>query len=156
MALTARDVMTREVISVTPSTLLSELARICAEDRISGCPVVTLDGRLVGIVSRTDLVERLLDGRLDRTGDDALRRMLQLEAGEGYETSRSIGEHEEEAIGEVDDIMSTEVVTVAPDAPLAVVARRMADERIHRVLVMEGDSIAGIVTSLDLLAHFPG
>ncbi len=155
MARTARDVMTEEVITVTPSTLLSEFARICAEDRVSGCPVVTIDGRLVGVVSRTDLVERLLEGRLDRNADSDLRRMLRLAEGEGYASAQTLAHDEEESIGEVDAIMSTDIVTVEPATPIAEVARQMAGHRIHRVLVLEGTDLVGIVTSLDLLAHFP-
>ena len=65
-------------------------------------------------------------------------------------------ESEEEVFGSVDDIMETEIVTVKPEEPIAAVAKRMAQDRVHRVLVVEKDKLKGIITSLDLLAHFPG
>jgi len=62
MAVTAQDIMTTDLMTVTPSTSLTQFARICVEDNISGCPVIGVDGRTEGIVSKTDLLERLLEG----------------------------------------------------------------------------------------------
>lgn len=139
MALTAKDVMTTEMITVTPATPLTEFARICAEDNVSGAPVVRVDGALVGIVSKTDLVQRLIEDH-PRYG-----------AG-GPEQFPSWNED----LRSIEDIMQQDVLTVSLDTPLAEIAQRMARDRIHRVLVMENDKLAGIVTSIDLLAHFPG
>ena len=75
MPLLARDVMTKELITVTPATPLSEFARICTEDGISGCPVTRADGALCGIVSKTDLLNRLLEEHPDATRED-IRRYL--------------------------------------------------------------------------------
>lgn len=55
----------------------------------------------------------------------------------------------------VGDIMQEIVTTVAPTASLPEVAEHMARDRIHRVLVTDGPKLLGIVTSIDLLAHFP-
>ena len=130
--------MKTEVITVTPSTPLVEFARILAEDRISGAPVVRVDGVLVGIVSKTDLVERMLQDNPK------------------YGTAQSDGPGWNEDWRQVDDIMSNEILTVAPSTPLADVARRMARDRVHRVVVIENDKIVGIVTSLDLLERYRG
>lgn len=132
---TVAEIMQAEVITVTPATPLVEFARIVAEDRISGAPVVEVGGRLVGIVSKTDLVERMLE-------DDPRYGI-----GQGEEWN-----YEGRQVG---DIMSDQVLTVTPETPLDRVAARMAADRVHRVVVMEGDRLAGIVTSIDLLAHFP-
>lgn len=132
----ARDVMTTELITVTPGTALSEFARICAEDNISGCPVMRADGALCGIVSKTDLLKRLLDDH-PRLG-----------------TTREFPVWDED-VRQVGDIMTENVLTVGPLTPLAEIAERMALDRIHRVVVMEGDKLLGLVTSIDLLAHFP-
>lgn len=64
---TAQDVMTADPLAVAPSTPLARFARICAEEQISGCPVLGPDGRLVGIVSRTDLLRLArLEGRVEQ------------------------------------------------------------------------------------------
>jgi len=137
MALTARDIMTKEVLTVTPATPLREFARLCAEDGVSGAPVIQVDGKLVGIVSKTDLVTRLLDEdpRWGTASDERTHRLSDDER-------------------QVQDIMNDQVLTVSPDAPLREIAAGMAEGRVHRVVVMDGDKIAGIVTSLDLLKHF--
>ncbi len=133
---TIADIMQAHVITVTPATPLVEFARIVAEDRISGAPVVQVDGRLVGLVSKTDLVERML-------ADDPKFGMAADRENSKFDSR------------EVQDIMSDSVLTVAENTPLADVAARMVDDHVHRVVVMRDDKIAGIVTSLDLLAHFP-
>jgi len=134
---TAKEVMTTEVITVTPATPIEDFARICTEDGISGAPVVRVDGSLVGIVSKTDLVARLL-------GDNP-----KFGTGGGFDFSAW-----EDNIRHVEDIMQDEVLTVAPETPLSEIASRMAVDRVHRVVVLDGDRVAGIVTSIDLLKHF--
>jgi CBS domain-containing protein len=141
MALTVRDIMTTEVNTVTPSTPLAEFARVCAEDNISGAPVVRVDGSLVGMVSKTDLVRRMLEEEPGPREEDEEEELDLAALLEGVE--------------QVADIMRREVVTVAPDTPAAQVAERMSQERVHRVIVLEGDDLVGIVTSLDLLAKYP-
>ena len=136
MPRTAKDIMTSEVITVTPVTPLVEFARICAEDRISGAPVCRVDGTLVGIVSKTDLVEHVLDE--DPRWAATERR------------GRPGG-----TVREVQDIMRDDVVTVAPDTPVHEVAGRMAEHRVHRVVVLENDRVRPMTPSLDLLAHYP-
>lgn len=51
----ARDIMRKRVLSVTPQTTLTELARLLAEHHVSGVPVLGAEGDLIGIVSQTDL-----------------------------------------------------------------------------------------------------
>jgi len=136
MALTAADVMTAELITVTPSTSLTEFARLCAEDHISGAPVTRVDGTLVGVVSKTDLVQRLLDSHPFH----------------GSVQEPAIWDQDTLQVG---DIMQDDVATVLPTATLPEIAERMARDRIHRVLVTDGRRLLGIVTSIDLLAHFP-
>lgn len=154
MGLTAKDVMTTDLVTVTPATPVSEFARICMEDKITGCPVVTVDGRLVGIVSRSDLLSRLLEGGHNYAANPDYRRFLALGEEGVYGLAGSAAESEEELLGDVDEIMQQDVVTFEPDTPVTDVAKRMAADRIHRVLVVEGGKLEGIITSLDLLAHF--
>ena len=128
--------MTTEVTTVTPETAVTEFARTCAEDGISGAPVMMVDGQLVGIVSKTDLLASMLDTHphYGAAGDSSVW---------------------EDTTPQIADIMQTEVLTVASDAPLSVIAERMATDRYHRVLVVDDGKLMGIVTSIDLLAHFP-
>jgi CBS domain-containing protein len=150
----AQEIMTSDLLTVTPATTLTQFARILTEDNISGCPVVTLDGRLVGIVSKTDLLARLLEGRHDFSSNPDFRGLLGL-GEEGLVAGRGTAqESEEEIFGTVEDIMEPEPVTVLPDTSVLEVARTLAENRIHRVLVVEKGHLRGIITSLDVIAHF--
>jgi len=150
---TAQDVMTSDLLTVTPATTLTQFARILTEDNISGCPVVTVDGRLVGIVGKTDLLTRLIEGRHDFAASPDFRGLLGLGEEGLLPTRGSAQESEEEIFGTVEDIMETDPVTVLPDTPLMEVARALAENRIHRVLVVEKGKLLGIITSLDVIAH---
>jgi CBS domain-containing protein len=156
MAKTARDVMTKDVITVSPSTRLDDVARMFAEDRISGAPVVDATERLVGIVSRTDVITGLLEQSAE-TAAPALRTILGLAETDESEPEDGGDVPEPEAIQGmvVEDVMEGDPVTVTPATPLAAIARRMNRERIHRVVVMEDGRVAGILTSIDLLGQFP-
>ena len=155
-ARTARDAMTKEVISVTPSTPLADVARMFSEDRISGAPVVDSTERLVGIVSRTDVITGLL-----KEAEVAPEMRSLLGIGETEEDEPEDGgdvpEPEAAAAGGpvVEDVMDGDPVTVSPETPIPDVARRMARERLHRVVVTEDGRVAGILTSIDVLGHFP-
>jgi CBS domain-containing protein len=148
---TARDVMQTQLLTVTPTTSLTRLARLCAEDGISGCPVVTVDGRLVGVVSKTDLLERLLQGPQDSAANLDPLELLGL-GEEGVPLTADVDSSE--AYGQVDDIMEREIQTVSPADPVADVARLMVNEKIHRVLVVEKGRLVGLISSLDLLSIF--
>lgn len=138
MSLQAKDIMTAEVLTVTPSTPLREFARMVTEDRISGCPVLRVDGTLVGIVSKTDLIQRLLEDD-PKFGSDENGSPIAFQSN----------------VRQVDDIMNPEVLTVGPDTGIHLIAARMAEDRVHRVVVMHNDRVVGIITSLDLLGSFP-
>lgn len=154
MKATAKDIMTADLLTVTPATTLTQFARILTEDEISGCPVVTVDGRLVGIASKTDLLSRLLEGRHDFSASPDFRGLLGL-GEEGLVAGRGAAEEsEEEVFGTVEDIMQSDPVTVLPDASVLDIARVLAENRIHRVLVQEKGKLKGIITSLDVIAHF--
>ena len=135
----ARDIMTTDLITVTPSTPIREFARICSDDRISGAPVLNVDDTLAGVVSKTDLLERLLQADPRHA--------------EEHESLTDIWMGEESTIAE---IMVEDVFMVVPDTPLAAIAVEMAERRIHRVLVVEKGICVGLITSLDMLAHFGG
>jgi CBS domain-containing protein len=151
---TAKDIMTADLLTVTPATTLTQFARILTEDNISGCPVVTVDGRLVGIASKTDLLARLLEGRHDFASSPDFRGLLGL-GEEGLVAGRGTAEEsEEEVFGTVEDIMQQNPVTVLPDASILDIARALAENRIHRVVVVEKGRLKGIITSLDVIAHF--
>lgn len=58
MSLTASDVMIRDVVTVSETTSLKEVARIFGEKKITGAPVVNGNGELVGVISETDIIRK--------------------------------------------------------------------------------------------------
>lgn len=139
----ARDVMTTGVITVSPDTPVHEIARLLVDKRISGVPVVDAEGHLLGIVSEGDLVRRLEEE------DDGRRRSWWLDL---------LASPEERAQGYVrahgrraSDIMTREVVTVAPDTPVGTIARLLEERHIKRVPVVHQGKVVGIVSRADLL-----
>ena len=62
---------------------------------------------------------------------------------------------EPDTLGVVEDFMDTEPITAEPDDAIADLARRMAEDRVHRIIIIDGERhVLGIVTSLDLLKEF--
>lgn len=147
--LRVRDVMNGDPISVTPSMTLSELARVLNSNEISGVPVVDGQDRVIGVVSKTDLVRHFID-QPDRTRESGL--IMDIDEEEMISFDDLLSDSDEV----VEVIMSNEPLTARQDDSIGSVARRMADERVHRVIVTdENGQLLGIVTSLDLLRHIP-
>ena len=124
---TVERLMERDVRTVSPELPVASLEEFLLGEEIGGAPVVEDDGRLRGIVSKTDIVRHLTED-LDLGSSEAL------------------------AGSTVADIMTEDVVTVSIDEPVAKVARTMIEQRVHRVIVIDGErTIRGIVTTFDLL-----
>jgi CBS domain-containing protein len=146
--LKVKDVMTREPVGVSPSMTLRELAQLLDTNSISGVPVVDSQDHVLGVVSKTDLIHRWLEGA-EGDGGSPFGGMLDDEWGD-------LAEMMPEDLGVVEDIMNPEVITATQDEPVAAVARRMAEAGVHRIIVTdERGYLHGIVTSLDVLKVFP-
>lgn len=148
--LKAKDVMNAEPVCVEPSTSIRRLARIFEENEISGAPVIDPQGRLVGIVSKTDLIRQCMEGT-DEIPPAYLFEILSEQGVDEDESSEVIPE----PLACVEDFMTEDPVTVTPDTPIGRVARLMHEGRIHRVVVVDYEKYpVGIITSLDLLKAF--
>jgi CBS domain-containing protein len=142
---TLADVMNREVLTVRESKTVEELAAFLSEKEISGVPVVDRRGKLVGVVSVTDIVEQrsLDEGAAARAADEAWEedRRIQVPGPLRKKGGAVL----------VRDIMTPTVYTIPGETTVAEAARTMIAGRIHRLFVTSGGHVAGIVTTLDLL-----
>lgn len=147
---TVADVMTRDPICVETGATLRQVAQLLDEHEISGLPVVDDQLRLVGVVSRTDLLRRLLEGPAEARHDEQWLDLLTAD-------STSKVDVDVAKLGFVDDVLTADPVTALVDEALPKVARRMADEKVHRIVVVDPKTQrpVGIVTTLDLLRVFP-
>lgn len=143
-----REVMSSSPVCATGAMGMRELARLFEEKRISGAPVVGQDGRIIGVISKTDLIRRTSEGSLE-TPPNYLFEVLCGTACKGAPVVP-------ESLLVVADLMSPDPVTVRQDDMIGPVARVMAERGIHRVIVVDDDRRPiGVVTSLDLLKKFP-
>ena len=152
----ARDVMTTKVVTAKSTDSISDLVTRICEHKISGLPVVDEGGRLQGIVSKTDLLAHELLHQFDRVYEVDLRVIFNA-MGETVPPSVDVMKSADGA-GEsrVGSIMKSPVVTASPDTPLTEIAQLMQTHNIHRVVITEGERVAGIVTSMDLLKLIAG
>jgi CBS domain-containing protein len=151
MGLAARDVMQPAVRTVRPDMSLADLERSLSETGDSGCPVVSGAGRLVGVVSRSDILRKLTveqsyaEYEADYYSDLAISGASQPTADIAAEVGRRLG-------GVcVQDVMSTSPITVQESTPVAEVARVLVERRIHRLPVVDSGALVGIVTTSDLV-----
>jgi CBS domain-containing protein len=146
--LTVGDIMDRDPMTVSPQTDVSSLLRLLRENELPGVPVVQEDGTLVGIVTENDLV---LQG-----DDDSLHLPHYFELFGGVvfiEPMRHLEEKLRKAFAtKVRDMMTRDVLTVAPNASVHEAARLISSSGHNRLPVVEGRHLVGVVTRVDCLA----
>lgn len=123
----AKDIMETRLVSVPPDMTLPEFEEFLTVQGIDGAPVKAANGEIIGIASKTDVIQ-------------ALR----------YQDPEKVGDAERQTVT-VGDIMTYDVVCVAPDTPVREIAEIMIDQGIHRVLVGNERHVQGIITAFDLL-----
>jgi predicted transcriptional regulator len=144
-----KEIMNPEVMTVRDNMSIQDLANFLTEMEISGAPVVDEEGRLMGVVSMTDIVHRTTEG-VEVPGEES-----SLSFYHGWEKKLSEEEirqlHTQDEGNLVSDIMTPTVYSVTEDTNIPEIAETMINSRIHRVLVMREDQVVGIITSLDML-----
>lgn len=146
------DVMTRNVVTVTPAATLRTAALLLTHRRISGMPVVDDDNHVVGVLSEKDIVNYLQkhDG-LNLPGGlfDLLLELSEARQKDMLTRFRRVLDETQ-----VTSAMSTPPETISPAAPTIEAIWRMASAHINRLPVVEGERLVGIVSRRDvLIAH---
>jgi CBS domain-containing protein len=146
VTLTARDLMTADVVTISPDAPVKDAANLMVSKGISALPVVGADGKMVGIVTEADLIMQ----------DVRVRFPSYLSLLGGFIELGSLSRFEHEVkkavAASVGDMMTTDVITVGPDASVDEIATTMIDRDISRIPVVEGDKLAGIVSKHDIVA----
>ena len=138
-----KDIMTTDVLTVTPETTLKGVAAILVENGISGVPVCGADGRVLGVVSEADILLKwhnpgqrlgrplawLIDGRSDTA---LIKAAATTAAG----------------------AMTAPAITIGPERPAAAAARELTERNVNRLPVVKGETLVGIVTRADLIRAF--
>ena len=138
----ASDVMTRNVISVSPDATIADAVELMLERGISGLLVVDSSGTLAGIVTEGDLLRR------DELGTGRRRSWwLRLIASPGRQAADFTRTHGRK----VADVMTRDVLSVNAKSPLTDIVAMMEEHRVKRVPVLDGDHVVGVVSRADLL-----
>lgn len=138
----AADLMTREIVAISPKAPLTEAIRRMLEHRVSGLPVVDELGQLIGLVTEGDLLHRV------ETGTDTVRLgWLQALVAPGRMAEQYMHTHGRL----VQDVMTRKVLTVNEATSLEEIVRLMESRHVRRVPVVEGGRLRGIVSRSDLV-----
>lgn len=142
----ARDIMTKEVITVSPETTVKDAAKLLADNKVSGLPVVNEKNEVIGIVSEGDFIVR--------TQKLKVPSFIQILGGVIYlDDPRDFKEElRKVAAYQVKDIMTGEPVTIEEDTEVDEIASIMFDEGVNRIPVVNADNVlVGIVSRADIV-----
>lgn len=135
------DVMTANVVTVTPDDTLKEAARRMINFGVSGLPVVDEEDHVIGIITEADFLEAEANRGRDRN-----RRLLDalFHRPEAVRSAETVGE-----------AMTRHPVVIEADAPLVVAAREMAERGVKRLPVIDDDGVLmGIISRADIVSTF--
>ena len=132
----AVEVMSRQVLSLSPGNSVAHAAQIMLDNGISGLPVLDNEGALVGIVTEGDLLRRT------ELGHTPLADVSKAEACDDFVKSRS---------WRVEDVMTTPVITVGEGTTVEEIARLFDVRKIKRAPVIRDGHLVGVVSRADLL-----
>jgi CBS domain-containing protein len=142
---TVRDVMATPVVTVRRTTPLKDVAQLLVENRVSGLPVIDVDGSVLGVVSEADFLVK-------ESGEGAVRhRPLARLLGDSR-TSRS--QLDKVHATRTADAMTAPAITIEPGRPISEAARLMTLRKVNRLPVVEDGRLVGIVTRADLVRAY--
>lgn len=142
---TARDIMTREVITVKKDQLISDLSKLFIENHFNGVPVLDDEGKLAGVVTQGDLIEQNKNLHIP-TVIALFDAVLFLESEKKFEddVKKLTG-------SKIEDIYHKNPVTVSPDTDLNEITTIMAEKDVHTIPVLDGDKLVGIIGKGDII-----
>ena len=154
---TVRDVMQKSLITVPQDATLGELARLLTRHKITGVPVVDEEGDVVGVVSMTDLTAFAARVRRGGGAEPEPRYYRDLWLDDDLSEGFVEGMYDDDYASStrVWEIMTKTVYMLNEGTPVCDLVKLMLDLRIHRVLVTDGKSVVGIVTTVDVMRLIP-
>jgi len=135
------EIMTKDVITVSPDASLKDVGEILKERRISGVPVIDAKGNIVGIVTLTDML-RVLDQIYKWR--EMERRIPDLKLSEMFEKEKSEAK--------VRNVMTKSVYTLDENQTMEDVMRMMFDKKVHTIPITKDGKLLGIVGKRDLIS----
>jgi CBS domain-containing protein len=122
-----RDLMHKDVVTVGMDAAVNEAIVVLTDSHISALPVVDTGGRMIGVISSTDIL------------------MSEAEAADAGERETLLQETP------VRDLMTVHPLTVAPEAEVKEAAQAMLYADVHRLFVTDGDRVVGVISTTDIV-----
>lgn len=144
----AKDLMTTPVVTIEETSTVETAARLMLDENISALPVLNSDGKVMGILTHSDFglspkFRPLADNVFSMLGSTTTTRHLE-------ETANKVG-------GKlVRDVMRRHVITASQDTDMEHISQLMLRANIHRLPIVEGDKLVGIITRHDFLKLIAG
>jgi len=141
----AKDLMVKDVISLSPDTEISKAVKLLLDNHFNGVPVIDADGSLIGILCQSDLIFQkkeisfppiltILDGIIPLSSSKKLEK-----------------EFQKISASKVEQAMVTEPVSVEPDTPISEIANLMVEKHFHTIPVVQDKKLVGIIGKEDIL-----
>jgi CBS domain-containing protein len=145
------DIMTKDVLALHPKDTVSKAIQKLAEQHVSGAPVVSDDGQVVGMVTETDILNALKKKcKRFRMVYPSLS-MVSVSFIECFDDKEIVDAFKQVASTKVSEMMTKQVVTAAKDFELGEVVQLMNDKKVNRVPVVSGKKLVGIVSRADII-----
>ena len=146
----AKDLMTEKVVCVHPDTPIHTLIKILIKNRINGAPVVDKEGKLVGVVSKTDIVE--YEEKTGKKRPTVGKKSFYSDTnGKLKKAFDKVSKSKVFGNASVKDIMTSHVITAQADDTIDRLAKIMHDKKIHRIIIQDKGRVVGVVSTLDIL-----
>jgi CBS domain-containing protein len=140
-----RDIMEKEVITVNQRATIKEIAQVLLKHKISGAPVVDDAGRLVGMVTESDLLHKETNPRMPNFVN-VLGAIIYYNGVQRYDE-----DFKKLMAGQACEIMTAKVITATEDTEIHEVVKLMIENGIKRVPIVEEHRILGIVSRADII-----
>lgn len=138
----AKDIMTRHVVSVTPESTLSDFADVLLKNGISGVPVITAKGNLVGMITESDCLNRVEMGTEQK--QSFWRSLLADPESRAEKYIRAHGR-------KVSEVMTRNLITAVEDTDVSEIIHLMEKHRVKRIPIVAGSSVVGIVSRANIV-----
>jgi len=141
----AKDIMQKNIISLSPDTKIPNAVEILLKNHINGVPVVDTNGEIIGILCQSDLIFQQKDIPIPPI-------FAILDSIFPLSSSKSLdAQFQKMAATTVEQAMVKKVTTVTPDTPVSEIASLMVEKHFHTIPVVEGKKLVGIIGKEDIL-----
>ncbi len=157
VAVNAKQVMSTNVKTIATETSVAEMISLLRSTKFSGFPVVDQNQKAVGLISQNDILRALahlvksdvLPADFQETKRKASARLLETD------TEHPLSIQDLLAMP-VKELMTPEVFFCSPSDSLTAVSRKMTDQRVHRIVVLEAGKVVGMISATDIVRWVSG